>query len=138
MHRFGEYIDSCGVSMCASMISSFIVTVSMELVIFILPIYFVPNHLLLSNFFIPNLGQNYLSVRLYSDLYVLMILNRWIFGLPASFGRSIKMKISHRDNGFLLRSTIVMMLWCSSYTISLKATLSSKYNTSSGAKREWL
>ena len=63
-----------------------------------------------SDFCIPFFGQKHFNIKLYSDSYVFIILNRWIFGCPLSFGRSRAMEVSHRWRGDAFNKVVDVMI----------------------------
>ena len=72
------------------------VAVSMVLMYFRPPVALSPSQLFSSTFCIPFFGQKYFNINLYSDSYVFIILNRWIFGCLLSFERSRTMEVNHQ------------------------------------------
>ena len=85
-----------------------------------------------SDFYIPFFGQKHFNIKLYSDSYVFIILNRWIFGCPLSFGRSKTTEVSHRWRCDAFNNAVDVMIWWSLIILFPNSDFSFDYWVSSG------
>lgn len=92
------------VSLWVLMMSSLSVVVSTAIIFFRPPIWLLPNHLFDSDFHNPCLDQKYLSMRLHSDSYVLIIRSLWILRYPMYVGIEMTIEVSHLLRFFVEKS----------------------------------